>query len=47
MHRTVMPSAEWDREFIAILAAKRTWLRESEVVGIQLVDKTRLRCRSA
>src|SRR6516162_9504661 len=35
MHRTVMPAAERDREFIADLAAERTGLRKSEVVGVR------------
>jgi hypothetical protein len=35
MHRTMVPATEWDRELIADLAAKRTGLRESEVVGIR------------
>jgi hypothetical protein len=34
MHRTMMPSAKWDRELIADLAAERTGLRESKVVGV-------------
>src|SRR5262249_28983316 len=35
MHRTMMPATEWDRELIADLAAKRTGLREREVVGVR------------
>src|SRR5262249_9510701 len=35
MHRTVMPAAERDRELIADLAAERTGLGESEVVGVR------------
>src|SRR6516162_3012622 len=35
MHRTVMPAAERDREFIADLAAEGTGLGKSEVVGIR------------
>src|SRR4029453_3727161 len=35
MHCTMMPSAEWDRELIADLAAERTGLGESEVVGVR------------
>jgi hypothetical protein len=34
MHRTVMPSAKWDRELIADLAAERTGLGETEVVRV-------------
>jgi len=30
----MMPAAEWDRELIADLAAKRTGLGETEVVRI-------------
>src|SRR6516164_259326 len=35
MHRTMMPAAERDRELIADLAAERTGLGESEVVGVR------------
>jgi hypothetical protein len=35
MHRTMMPPAQWDRELIADLAAERTWLGKSEVVGVR------------
>src|SRR5262249_49132941 len=35
VHRSMMPAAEWDRELIADLAAERTWLGKSEVVGIR------------
>ena len=45
MHRTMMPSTEWDRELIADLAAERPGLREPEVVGIRglaAAQKTRL-----
>src|SRR5262249_24420521 len=35
MHRAMMPATEWDRELIADLAAERTRLRESEVVGVR------------
>ena len=45
MQCTVMPSTEWDREFIAHLAAERARLREPEVVGIRglaATHKTRL-----
>jgi hypothetical protein len=35
MHRTMMSATEWDRELIADLAAQRTGLRESEVMGIR------------
>src|SRR5262252_3301811 len=35
MHRTMMPATEWDRELIADLAAKRTGLGETEVVGVR------------
>src|SRR5262249_5372737 len=35
MHRTMMPATEWDRELIADLAAKRTGLGKSEVVGVR------------
>jgi hypothetical protein len=35
MHRTMMPATEWDRELIADLAAERTELRKSEVVGVR------------
>src|SRR5207248_1112455 len=34
MHRSMMPATEWDRELIADLAAERTGLGETEVVGI-------------
>jgi hypothetical protein len=43
MHRSVMSATERNRELIADLTTKRTWLREFKVVGVQLVDKTRLR----
>ena len=43
MHRSVMSATERNRELITDLTTKRTWLRESEVVEVQLVDKTRLR----
>src|SRR5258708_5064453 len=33
MHCMMMPAAEWDRELIADLAAERTGLGKSEVVG--------------
>jgi len=45
MHRTVMPSTEWDRELIADLAAECAGLRESEVVevrGLAAADEARL-----
>ena len=35
MHRTMMPATERDRELIADLAAERTRLGKSEVVGIR------------
>src|SRR6516162_8165038 len=35
MHRPMMPSTERDRELIADLAAERTGLGKSEVVGIR------------
>src|SRR5258705_7326815 len=35
MHRTVMPSAERDRELIADLAAERAGLGKSEMVGVR------------
>jgi hypothetical protein len=35
MRRTMMPATEWDRELVADLAAERTRLRESEVMGIR------------
>src|ERR1700730_10742445 len=35
MHRMMMPTTEWDRELIADLAAKRTWLGKTEVVGVR------------
>src|SRR5262249_7692996 len=35
MLRSVMPAAEWDRELIADLAAERTGLGETEVVGVR------------
>src|SRR5262245_29654280 len=35
MHRPMMPAAEWDRELIADLAAERTGLSKSEVVGVR------------
>src|SRR5262249_40189339 len=35
MHRTMMPATEWDRELIADLAAERTGLGETEVVGVR------------
>ena len=34
MHRTMMPATERDRELIADLAAERTGLGKSEVVGV-------------
>src|SRR5215831_3070450 len=40
MHRTVMPAAERDRELIADLAAERTGLGESEVVGVRRLAAT-------
>ena len=45
MHRAMMPAAEGDRELIADLAAERTGLRKSEVVGVRglaAADETRL-----
>jgi hypothetical protein len=45
MHRAVMSATEWDRELIADLAAERTRLRESEVVGVRgsaAADEARL-----
>ena len=45
MYRTMMPSTEWDCEFIADLAAERTGLREAEVVGVRglaATDEARL-----
>src|SRR4029077_8209293 len=35
MHRPMMPPAQWDRELIADLAAERTRLGKSEVVGVR------------
>src|SRR5262245_30460834 len=35
MHRTMMPTTEWDRELVADLATKCTGLGESEVVGVR------------
>jgi hypothetical protein len=35
MHRTVMPATEWDRELIADLAAERSGLDETQVMGIR------------
>src|SRR6516162_5154500 len=35
MRRTMMPAAEGDRELIADLAAERTGLGKSEVVGVR------------
>src|SRR5262249_22113516 len=35
VHRPMMPAAEWDRELIADLAAERTRLGKSEVVGVR------------
>jgi hypothetical protein len=35
MHRTMMSATEWHRELIADLAAERTGLGESEVVGVR------------
>src|SRR6516164_4251891 len=35
MHSTMMPPTEWDRELIADLAAERTGLGKSEVVGVR------------
>src|SRR5262249_25352108 len=35
MHRTMMPTTERDCEFIADLAAERTGLGKSEVVGVR------------
>src|SRR5262249_26247325 len=35
VHRAMMPAAEWDRELVADLAAERTGLSKSEVVGIR------------
>jgi hypothetical protein len=35
MHRAMMPATERDRELIADLAAERTGLGESEVVGVR------------
>src|SRR5262249_39198191 len=34
MHGAMMSATEWDREFIADLAAEGTGLREPEVVGV-------------
>jgi hypothetical protein len=34
MHFAMMSAAEWDRELVAHLAAKRRRLRKSQVVGI-------------
>src|ERR1700724_1032223 len=45
MHRMMMPTTEWDRELIADLAAKRTWLGKTEVMGVRglaAADETRL-----
>src|SRR5215831_10971186 len=45
MHRTVMPAAERNRELIADLAAERTGLGKSEVVGVRglaATDEARL-----
>ena len=45
MHRTMMPATEGDRELIADLAAERTGLGKSEMVGIRglaAADETRL-----
>src|SRR5262245_24416609 len=45
MRRTMMPAAEGDRELIADLAAERTGLRKSEVVGVRglaAAEETRL-----
>ena len=45
MHHTMMPAAEWDYEFIADLAAERTRLGKSEVVGVRglaAADEARL-----
>src|SRR5262245_40787860 len=35
MHRSMMPATEGDRELITDLAAERTGLRKSEVMGIR------------
>src|SRR5215467_13808842 len=35
MHRTMMPATERHRELIADLAAERTGLRKSEVMGVR------------
>src|SRR5215475_3716705 len=45
MHCAVMPATEWDRELIADLAAERTGLGKSEVVGVRglaAADEARL-----
>jgi hypothetical protein len=45
MHRAMMPATEWDRELIADLAAERTGLSESEMMGIRglaTADEARL-----
>jgi hypothetical protein len=45
MHRAMMPATEWDRELIADLAAERTGLSESEMMGIRglaAADEARL-----
>ena len=35
MHRTMMAATKWDRELIADLAAQRTGLGKSEVMGVR------------
>jgi hypothetical protein len=45
MHCTMMAATERDRELIADLAAERTWLGKSEVVGVRglsAADEARL-----
>src|SRR5262249_12390205 len=45
MHCTMMPAAEWDCELIADLAAERTRLGKTEVVGVRglaAADEARL-----
>ncbi len=45
MRRTVMPATEGHRELITDLAAERTGLRKSEVMGVRRLaaaDETRL-----
>src|SRR6266851_8446173 len=45
MYCTMMAATEWDRELIADLAAERTWLGKTEVMGVRglaAADETRL-----